>query len=145
MGSTFSRLQNHYEEAIYFLPLCSQKSLVLIWSTWEGWKAVSTLEPCSGFEQGTPRLGSSALMTRSLLHKTYSAGSCYNEPFYLILLFLLGYPTRLKQLFLIQQQIPTNTFQLFPAWDLSFSISKHIINNLNSVGSCFPFQLHIMF
>ena len=58
---------------------------------------------------------SSALMTRSLLHKTYSAGSCYNEPFYLILLFVLGYPTRLKQLFLIQQQIPTNTFQLFPA------------------------------
>ena len=29
-GSTASRLQSHYEEAVYFLPLSSQKFLVLI-------------------------------------------------------------------------------------------------------------------
>ena len=29
-GSTASRLQSHYEEAVYFLPLISQKFLVLI-------------------------------------------------------------------------------------------------------------------
>ena len=32
-GSTASRLQSHYEETLYFLPLSSQKFLVLIWST----------------------------------------------------------------------------------------------------------------
>ena len=29
-GSTASRLQSHYEETVYFLPLSSQKFLVLI-------------------------------------------------------------------------------------------------------------------
>ena len=56
-SSTASSLQSHYEEAVYFLQLSSQKFLVLILSTSEGWKAESTLEPPSGFEHGTPGLG----------------------------------------------------------------------------------------
>ena len=48
---------SHFEEAVHFLPLSSQKFLVLILSTSERWKAASTLEPPSGFEHGTPRLG----------------------------------------------------------------------------------------
>ena len=48
---------SHFEEAVYFLSLSSQKFLVLILSTSEGWKAESTLEPRSSFEQGTPGLG----------------------------------------------------------------------------------------
>ena len=56
-GSTASRLRNHYQEAVYFLSLSSQKFLVLIWSTFEGWKAESALEPPSGFEDGIPGLG----------------------------------------------------------------------------------------
>ena len=42
--------ESHFEEAVYFLLLSSQKFLVLILSTSEGWKAESTLEPPSGFE-----------------------------------------------------------------------------------------------
>ena len=38
---------SHFEEAVYFLPLSSQKFLVLILSTSEGWNAESTLEPPS--------------------------------------------------------------------------------------------------
>ena len=53
-GSTDARLQNHYEEAVYFLPLIFQKFLVLIWSTSKEWNAESTLEPPTGFEHGTP-------------------------------------------------------------------------------------------
>ena len=56
-GSTVSRLQSHYEETIYFLPLSFQKFLVLIWSTSEGWKAKSALEPPSGSELGIPGFG----------------------------------------------------------------------------------------
>ena len=48
---------SHFEEAVYFLPLSSQKFLVFILLTSEGWKAESTLEPPSGFEHGTPGLG----------------------------------------------------------------------------------------
>ena len=48
---------NHFEEAVYFLPLSSQKFLVLILSTSEGRKAESTLEPPNNFEHGTPGLG----------------------------------------------------------------------------------------
>ena len=48
---------SHFEEAVYFLPLSSQKFLVLILSTPEGWKAESTLELPKGFEHGTPGLG----------------------------------------------------------------------------------------
>ena len=46
----------HFEEAVYFLPFSSQKVLVLILSTSDGWKAESTLEPPCGFEHGTPGL-----------------------------------------------------------------------------------------
>ena len=35
-GSNVSRLQNHYEETVYFLPISSQQFLVLISSTSEG-------------------------------------------------------------------------------------------------------------
>ena len=48
---------SHFEEAVYLLPFSSQKFLVLILSTSEGWKAESTLEPPSGFEHETPALG----------------------------------------------------------------------------------------
>ena len=48
---------SHFKEAVYFLPFSSQKFLVLILSTSEGWKAESTLEPPSGFDHGTPGLG----------------------------------------------------------------------------------------
>ena len=34
---------SHFEVAVYFLPFSSQKFLVLIQSTTEGWKAESTL------------------------------------------------------------------------------------------------------
>ena len=49
--------KSHYEEAVYFLPLCSQIFLVLILPTSEEWKTESTLEPPSGFEHGIPGLG----------------------------------------------------------------------------------------
>ena len=39
------------------LPVSSQKFLLLIISTSEGWKAELTLQPPSGFEDGTPRFG----------------------------------------------------------------------------------------
>ena len=55
-GTTASRLQSHYEEVVYFLPLSFQKFLVLIWSISEGLKTGSTLEPPSGFEHRTPGL-----------------------------------------------------------------------------------------
>ena len=48
---------SHFEEAVYFLPFSSQKFLVLILLTSEGWKAESTLEPPNGFEHGTAGLG----------------------------------------------------------------------------------------
>ena len=48
---------SHFEEIVYFLPLSSQKFLVLILSTSEGWKTESTLEPPCGFEHGTPGFG----------------------------------------------------------------------------------------
>ena len=51
----------HFKETVYFLPLSSQKFLVLILSTLEGWKAVSTLEPPSGFEHKTPGSGIQSL------------------------------------------------------------------------------------
>ena len=68
--STASMLQSNFGEAVYFLPLSSQKFLVLILLTSEGWKAESTLEPRIGLELGTPGLESSILITRPLIHKT---------------------------------------------------------------------------
>ena len=56
-GIQLPQAYSHFEEAVYFSPFSSQKFLVLILSTSEGWKAESTLEPPSGFEQGTPGLG----------------------------------------------------------------------------------------
>ena len=60
-GSTASRLQSHYEGAVYFLPLSSQKVPVHIWLTSEGWKAESILEQPSGFEHESLDWVSSAL------------------------------------------------------------------------------------
>ena len=69
-GSTASRLQSSYEEAVYFLPLSSQIFLVLIWSTWERWKTESTLEPPSGFWYGTSRLEIQHLGNPAPIHMT---------------------------------------------------------------------------
>ena len=48
---------------LYFLPLSSQKFLVLILLKTEGWKAKadSTLEPPSGFEHKIPGVGIQSL------------------------------------------------------------------------------------
>ena len=56
-GVQLLRRQSHFEEAVYFLPLGSQKFLVLILSTLEEWKAELTLKLPGGFEHGTPGLG----------------------------------------------------------------------------------------
>ena len=48
---------SHFKEAVYFLPFSSQKFLVLILSTSEGWKAELTLQPPSGSDHGIPGLG----------------------------------------------------------------------------------------
>ena len=48
---------SHSKEAVYFLPLSSQKFLVLTLLTSDEWKAESTLEPLSGFENETSGLG----------------------------------------------------------------------------------------
>ena len=48
---------SHFKEAVYFLPLSSQKFLVLTLLTSDEWKAESTLEPLSGFENETSGLG----------------------------------------------------------------------------------------
>ena len=57
--------QIHFEEAVYFSPLRSQKFLVLILSTSEGWKAESNLGPPSGFEHG-PLYRESSTLTKKL-------------------------------------------------------------------------------
>ena len=57
-----------YEETAYFLPLNSQKFLVLLWSTSEGWKAESILKPPSGFEHtGSLDWESSTLTTYPMI------------------------------------------------------------------------------
>ena len=56
-GSTVSRLQSHYEETVYSLPLSPQEFLVLISSISARWKVETTLELLSNFEPGTPELG----------------------------------------------------------------------------------------
>ena len=53
---------------VYFLPLSSQKFLVLNWWNSEGWKAELTLQPPSGFEPKTLNWESKALLTRPLIH-----------------------------------------------------------------------------
>ena len=51
-GSNASRLKPFQGGSLLFL--ISQKFMVLILSISEGWKAESTLVPCSSFEHGTP-------------------------------------------------------------------------------------------
>ena len=63
-----------FEEAVHFLQLSSQIFLVLILSTFEGWKAESTLEPPSGATHPILKMRqldweSIALTTRPLPHK----------------------------------------------------------------------------
>ena len=53
--------KSHFEEAVYFLPLSSQKFLMLILSTSEGSKAESILKPTSGFEHRNSGLGNQRL------------------------------------------------------------------------------------
>ena len=65
-GSTVSRLKPLRGGSL-LLPLSSQKLLVLVWSTSEGWKTESTLEPLSGFEHGTPGLGIQHLMRKAFI------------------------------------------------------------------------------
>ena len=48
---------SHFEEAVYFITLSPQKSLVLILSTSKRWKTESTLEPPNGFDHEPPGLG----------------------------------------------------------------------------------------
>ena len=59
-GDQLPQGQSHFDEAIYFLPLSSQKFLVLIWSPSDRWKTEPTLitEPLDW--------ESSALTTRPL-------------------------------------------------------------------------------
>ena len=56
-GLTTWRLEPHFEQVVYFITISSQKFLILILSTLEGWKAESTLEPPNGFDHETPGLG----------------------------------------------------------------------------------------
>ena len=60
-GSVTSRLQNLFDETVYFLPLSTQKFLVLIWSTSELWKAKLTVEPPGGFQHESPEFGIQSL------------------------------------------------------------------------------------
>ena len=53
----FLNFQSHFAEAVFFLPLSSQKFLVVILLTSEGLKANLTLEPHGDFEHGTPGFG----------------------------------------------------------------------------------------
>ena len=60
-------LWHSYNWQCNFLPLHSQKFLVLILLTSDGLKAESTLEPPRGFEQGTPGLGIQCLNHETIL------------------------------------------------------------------------------
>ena len=56
-GLTTSRLQSHYDEEVYFLPLNSQKSWFLFDQPQKDERLSElNLEPPSGLEQGTPGL-----------------------------------------------------------------------------------------
>ena len=71
---------SHFEEAVYFLPLSSQKFLVLVLATSEGWKAESTLKPPSGFKYGTLDWKSSPLTTR---HITFQISLVWLQSFWI--------------------------------------------------------------
>ena len=64
-GSTVSGL-SHFEVAVYFLPLSSQKFLVLVLLTSEGWKAELILEPLSCFEQGIQQLNHYTILIKKI-------------------------------------------------------------------------------
>ena len=64
MGFNCLQDKSHFEEVVYFLPLSSQKLLVLILPTSEEWKVESNLEPPSGFEHGTPGWGIHKLLCK---------------------------------------------------------------------------------
>ena len=53
----FLNFQSHFAEAVFFLPLSSQKFLVVILSASEGLKVKLTLEPPGDFEHGAPGFG----------------------------------------------------------------------------------------
>ena len=79
---------SHFEEAVYFLPFSSQKFVVLILSTSEGWKAESTLESPSGLEHGIPGLGIQCLKAISpkpqmMVMDTPKAYSIFNSRFHI--------------------------------------------------------------
>ena len=60
-GVQLSQGLSHFKEAVYFLPLISQKLLVFTLFTSEGWKAESTLEQPSGLKMGPLDWESNAL------------------------------------------------------------------------------------
>ena len=93
-GSTTWRLLSHYEEAVYFLPLSFQKFLLLVRSTSERWKAESTLEPPSGFENGILGLGTQHLLNRLLCDKLWNFE--INLIFQIKLLFLHDQKIKIK-------------------------------------------------
>ena len=62
--------QSQFEEIVYFLPLGSQKFLVLTLSSSEGQKTESTLEPPSDLNIGPLDQEFSTFTTRPLLHKS---------------------------------------------------------------------------
>ena len=53
-GVQLPQAWSHLEEAVYILPLNSEKFMVLILSTSEWWKSELILEPSSGFEHWNP-------------------------------------------------------------------------------------------
>ena len=68
--------QSHFKEAVYFLPLNSQKFLLIILWTLDRWRAEVTLEPPSGFELGTPGLGIKHPKTICMLKNIYKTRFC---------------------------------------------------------------------
>ena len=56
-GVQLSQGYSLFEEAVYFLPLSSQKFLVLNLLTSEGWKVESNFELLNGLDHMIPRLG----------------------------------------------------------------------------------------
>ena len=67
-GSTTSRLQSHFKEAAYFLPLSSQNFLVFVLLTFEGLKAELILEPLSCFEHGIQQLNHYTILIKIIKH-----------------------------------------------------------------------------
>ena len=81
----------HFEEAVYFLPLSSQKFLVLILSTSERWKAESTLEPPVVLNTEPLDWESSALTTRPAQLWVLIIDSVVQLRWYLVLRYFLPF------------------------------------------------------